>query len=527
MKTIKYISLILILTFLYSCQDFLTEDPYSSVDPSALFVDEQGALAAVNATYKLMSSNQDYYGRDFLYVTEATTEAITTRRDASDERGQMDNWLWDPNHGFLAQAWTSAYRVINAANGVVENVPEIAMDETLKQRIVGEAQFLRAFNYFNLVRLWGDVPLRLKQITGAGDELELARRPASEIYEVIIVDLKEAIDVLPTKSGYSAYSGANTGRITKGAAQTLLAKVYLQKGANPIVAESGDFQEAVTFCDAVINSGEYMLADDYRSIFDIDSENGPEVIFDIQQTAISGLGGDVSGHVVPRNSGIGRRFFGNLHAEVPWYKNLNKNGDQRIESFILEYVLNGDTVIYNPDDFENDDYVHDGPGLFKLADFDPTIPGDAAESPNKVLLRFADVLLMKAEALNEVNSNPSGEAYALIDQVRDRAGIPEITRGLSFQQFKDSLLVERRKELVFEYHGWFDGLRNWDFFTTRVLANVAERQQKIASGAWPNDTNAAPRFLTSENIKTDKFKLFPVPQAIIDTNIKLKQNPNW
>ena len=162
-----------------------------------------------------------------------------------------------------------------------------------------------------------------------------------------------------------------------------------------------------------------------------------------------------------------------------------------------------------------------------MADFDPTIPGDAAESPNKVLLRFADVLLMKAEALNEVNSNPSGEAYALIDQVRDRAGIPEITRGLSFQQFKDSLLVERRKELVFEYHGWFDGLRNWDFFTTRVLANVAERQQKIASGAWPNDTNAAPRFLTSENIKTDKFKLFPVPQAIIDTNIKLKQNPNW
>ena len=70
-----------------------------------------------------MSSNQDYYGRDFLYITEATTEAITTRRDASDERGQMDNWLWDPNHGFLAQAWTSAYRVINAANGVIENVP--------------------------------------------------------------------------------------------------------------------------------------------------------------------------------------------------------------------------------------------------------------------------------------------------------------------------------------------------------------------------------------------------------------------
>ncbi|NMM48738.1 RagB/SusD family nutrient uptake outer membrane protein [Marinigracilibium pacificum] len=527
MKKFKYIFLLLLFTSVSSCEKFLEEDPFSSVDPGSLFTNEQGALAAVNATYKLMSSNQDYYGREFLYITEATTEAITTRRDASDERGQMDNWLWDPNHSFLALTWVSAYRVINAANGVIENVPVIDMDESLANRIVGEAKFLRAINYFNLVRLWGDVPIRTEQIKGATESLELERRSAAEVYDLIISDLEEAINVLPTRSGYDAYDGANTGRVTQGAAQTLLAKVYLQRGSNPEVSMAGDFQKCLDYCNAVIASNEYILVDEYRSIFDVNSENGPEVIFDIQHTAIAGLGGDVSGHVVPRRSGIGRTSFGNLHAEVPWYKTLNQNGDQRIDSFILQYVLDGDTITYDPDDFENDNYVHDGPGLFKLAEFDATIPEDAAESPNKVLLRYADVLLMKAEAINEINSGPNGEAYDVINEVRERAGIGELTAGLDYQQFKDAVFTERRKELVFEYHGWFDGLRNWDTFIDRVLANVQTRNENIDAGIWPGGTNAAPRFFTNQDIRSDKFKLFPVPQSIMDTNSKLDQNPDW
>lgn len=509
-----------------SCESFLEEDPFNTVDPGTLFQDEQGAIAAVNATYKMMSRNQNSFGRDLLFITEQPTETVTTRRDASDNRGRMDNWIWDESHGFFAPVWTEAYAVINAANGVIENVPNIEdINPRVQDRVIGEAKFLRAFNYFLLVRMWGDVPLRTEQIKGASDKLNLPRSPASEVYGVIIQDLKDAELVLPTKDGYDDFDGANTGRATRGAARALLSKVYLQKGATPEVSESTDFGESLKYSNLVITDEDYELSTGYRSIFDVESENGPEVIFDIQQTGVAGLGGDLSGHVVPRNSNIGRRSWGNFHAEVPFFEEYDLN-DQRKDSYILEYNLGEETVTYDPSNFVDDNYVTDGPGFFKLAEIDASIGSGAQERPNKVLLRYADVLLMHAEAVNEVNG-PTVEAYNSINQVRSRAGIPDLTTGLSYQQFKDSVFVDRRKELIFEFHGWFDGLRNWEFFTDRVLANVAIRNTKIGSGDWPGGNNAAPRSFTSENIKADKFRLFPVPGSIMDTNPELVQNPGW
>lgn len=527
MKSNSIILLVSALLTFSACESFLEEEPFNTVDPATLFQDGPGALAAVNATYKMMSRNQDSYGRDFLFVSEEPTEMVTTRRDASDDRGRLDNWLWDKSHGFLAPVWTEAYAVINAANGVIENVPLIeGMDPTLQARIVGEAKFLRAFNYFVLVRMWGGVPIRTQQIKGVSEALQLARNTAPEVYQLIIKDLQEAEPVLPTREGYSAFDGANIGRATRGAVLSLLAKVYLQKGATPAVSESGDFAESLKYANQVISEGDYELVEDYRSIFDINSENSAEVIFDIQQSSVENLGGDLSGHVVPRNSGLGRRSWGNFHAEVPFFTDY-ADDDQRTESFILEYVADGDTVTYDANNFADDGYVTDGPGFFKLAELDPSIGANAQERPNKVLLRYADVLLMQAEAANEVSQGPTAEAYASVNQVRQRAGIPDLTSGLSYEQFRDSLLTERRKELIFEYHGWFDGLRFWDLFTDRVLANVQTRENKIQSGEWPDGNDAAPRFFTSDNIKDDKFRLFPIPQNVIDLNPELDQNPGW
>lgn len=523
MKT-SYI-LLFVSTFLVfsGCESYLEEDPFSAIDPGTLFQNEQGALAAVNATYKILSRNQDSYGRDLLHVLEQPTETITTRRDASDDRGRMDNWLWDKSHGFLAPIWTEAYAGINSANGVIENVPLIQeIDPVLQERIVGEAKFLRALNYFMLVRLWGGVPIREQQIKGVSEVLELPRSSATDVYQLIIRDLMDAEAVLPTREGYDAFEGANTGRATRGAARALLAKVYLQKGATPAVSEGNDFAESLNYANLVVNEENYVLVEDYRSIFDINTENSDEVIFDIQQTSVENLGGDLSGHVVPRGSGLGRRSWGNFHAEVPFFSNYATD-DQRTESFILEY----DTVVYDVDNFEEDGYVLDGPGFFKLAELDPSIGANAQERPNKVLLRYADVLLMAAEAANEVNNGPTAEAYNYINQVRQRAGIPDLTPGLNYAQFRDSLFTDRRKELIFEYHGWFDGLRFWDLFTNRVLANVQTREAKILAEEWPDGNTAAPRFFTSENIKADKYRLFPIPQDIIDVNSQLEQNPGW
>ena len=525
---ISYILLFVGLFIAFSgCETYLEEEPFNTVDPETLFRDGPGALAAVNATYKMMSRNQDSYGRDFLFVSEEPTETVTTRRDASDDRGRLDNWLWDKSHGFLAPVWTEAYAVINAANGVIENVPLIeGMDPVLRARIVGEAKFLRAFNYFVLVRMWGGVPIREQQIKGVSEVLELPRSPAAEVYQLIIGDLQDAEAVLPTREGYSAFAGVNTGRATQGAARALLAKVYLQKGATPAVSEGGEFVESLNYANQVISEGNYELVEDYRGIFDINSENSAEVIFDIQQTSVENLGGDLSGHVVPRNSGLGRRSWGNFHAEVPFFNEYAAT-DQRTGSFILEYVADGDTITYDANNFADDGYVTDGPGFFKLAELDPSIGANAQERPNKVLLRYADVLLMAAEAANEINNGPTAEAYNYVNQVRQRAGVPDLSPGLNYDQFRDSLLTERRKELIFEYHGWFDGLRFWDLFTDRVLANVQTREAKIQAGEWPDGNDAAPRFFTSANIKDDKYRLFPIPQNVIDLNPKLEQNPGW
>ena len=520
--------IIIISTFIFgSCSDFLKEEPYSLVDPGTLFETPEGALGAINATYKIMVRNQNSFGRDFLHVTEQPTEMITTRRDDSDDRGRMDTWKWDETTGFLAQAWTEAYAVINAANGVIENVPNIEMDEELKNRIVGEAKFLRAYNYFILVQLWGDVPIRLEQIKGISGSLDLFRSPAIDVYNnVIIPDLIDAEKVLFTEDEYDNYPGSNTGRASRGAARALLAKVYLQKGTNPVVSENGDFAESIKWSELVINEENYELEDDYRAIFDINSENGKEIIFDLQQTSIAGLGGDLSGHVVPRNSGLGRRSWGNFHAEVPFFNTYIQN-DQRKGSFILEYEDDGEQIIYNPDNFADDGYVTDGPGFFKLAEIDPSIGAESQERPNKVLLRYADVLLMHAEAINELNNGPNDAAYLSINEVRSRAGVPNLTEGLNYDQFLDSLFSELRKEFIFEYHGWFDGIRHWDLFTDRVLNNVQVREQKIQDGEWPSGNNAAPKQFTTENIKSDKYKLFPIPFDIMINNKELEQQPEW
>lgn len=525
MKKIIITSLVLLMIGINSCEQFLEEDPFNTIDPSTLFVDERGALAAVNATYKMMARNQDYYGRDFLYVTEVPTEMTTSGNEATDRRAVLDNWKWDANHRYLAPVWVEAYAVINAANGVIENVSNINMDETLKNRIIGEAKFLRAFNYFVLVRLWGGVPIRTEQIKGATEQLQIPRSTAQQVYELIISDLEDAAKTIP--ENYDAYSGPNVGRVTLGAVRTLLAKVYLQRGATASVQQTGDFQKSLDYSQLVIQQNKYQLEENFRDIFDVETENGPEVIFDIQHVGLPDLGGDLSQHLVPRNSGIGRRSSGNIHTEVPFFDEYSSD-DQRLGGFILEYVRNEDTIRYNADNFENDGYVLPGPGFFKMAEFDGTIGGNAEERPNKVLLRYADVLLMYAEAANEVNNGPTTEAYNFVNMVRQRAGIGPLKENLPYQAFKDSVFIQRRKEFVVEFHGWFDGLRNWDFMTDRVIRNVQIRQQKTNNGEWPAGSYTAPIDFTTEDIKNNiKFRLFPIPQRIMDANPLLDQNPGW
>src|SRR5205085_7425658 len=196
-------------------------------------------------------------------LVEHPTEMWTSRLSATNERSMPDVYSLFPGHAYVQSVWQSAYDAVNRANAVLDHVPNIAMDEALKNRIVAEAKFLRALHYFNLVRMWGGVPLKLHETVGL-DSLAIPRNTPQEVYAQIEQDLKDAIAALPSAK---SYTGSDVGRASRGAAKTLLAKVYLQR-AGTGVGTAADWASALAMAKQVQSDGEYSLVADYKTLFD-------------------------------------------------------------------------------------------------------------------------------------------------------------------------------------------------------------------------------------------------------------------
>jgi hypothetical protein len=284
-----------------ACNDkqFLTEQPFDFIGPANFYKNAGDALAAVNGVYAdfINSTGDNYYGRNFVMLVEFPTEMWTTRLGATNERAQPDVYAIPVSHAYTQAIWQSAYDAVNRANAVLDHVPQIQMDSALRARIIGEAKFLRATHYFNLVRLWGGVPLKVHETQGL-DSLQIPRNTAQEVYAQIEQDLKDAIAVLPPAK---SLTGSDYGRASRGAAKTLLAKVYLQR-AGTGVGTAADWGNALTYAKQVQSDGDYQLVSDYKSLFDFFggtvNERNSEVIFTIQNIRAPGLGGPRGTHFV-------------------------------------------------------------------------------------------------------------------------------------------------------------------------------------------------------------------------------------
>lgn len=510
-----------VLAALPGCNDnkFLAETPYDFVGPSNFYRTSSDALAAVNGVYASLinTSGDGYYGRNFVMLVEYPTEMVTTYLSATNERSLVDNYTFTPSQSYIYSTWQSAYAAINRANSVIGRVPAIGMDTTLRARVVAEARFLRALNYFNLVRLFGGVPLDSAE-TVSLDNLERPRATAAEVYDFIIRDLQSAAAALPSST---TYTGSDIGRASRGAARTLLAKVYLQRGATG-VGTPADFQSALAQAREVVASGDYALEPNYDALFDFVSgavqEVNSEVIFDIQNIRVPGLGGRISSHMVPRNSSWGASRNGSFEAEQPFFDSYSSSDKRKAAIFVLSFPnRSGGTVDYTSSASRSGAYGADSPYLKKF--LDPTLVTTGQEEPNYIILRYAEVLLMVAEAANEVGGGPTAEAYAAINQVRARAGLAPLAAGLSQSDFRNAVFQERRWELVMEGpNGYFDSQRNWDWARARVEANMAlGKSTSFKTSKYPK----------AQTQITDKFKLMPIPQRAIDLNPKLTQNPGW
>lgn len=495
MKKIIYTGFLLFTYILTSCSGFLDKEPYE--DPSAETIkDEASAIAMANAAYQPMQRPKLYNMRIWaLDIVAGNSVVGAGGGDDGIETIQLANFVAGPDNFGAIDLWRGPNPGILYCNTVLANVPNMNIDQDIKNRCIGEAKFLRASYYFILVQLFGDVPLSLTP-TNPGDDLFPTRMSKDVIYnEVIIPDLLEAIDLLPRREDYGS---KDLGRASKGAAAGMLAKVYLTLG---------QYQKSIDMCNMVENLG-YTLNPDYSDCFggEDKNKNTTESLFEIQYYGLTkaGFWDDenqacwLSTYMGPRNSGwVGGGYGWNQPTQE--FMDQYEAGDLRKDK----------TVLYEGGPlFDGKQYKSTmsstGYSVRKFLVPLSVSPDYNTNSASIIVLRYADVLLMKAEALNELGSTTDAEEP--LYQVRKRAGLTSRSdvENLTQDQMRTKIRHERRIELAFEGQYWFDIIR-WDNgqYALDFLHSIGK-------------VNAQKKHL-----------LLPIPQKEIDANPNLKQNPGY
>lgn len=486
-----YSILLIVMLFggLTSCGDeFLDKAPKGELTSDNFFKDELQAEQAVNAIYEhLRGFNVHVFS--YLGVTDIASDDADKGSVPGDAGFLQDinDFTFDANNTAVNGIWTGYFQGIFRANQVITNVPEIEMDTELQNRLIGEARFLRAYFYFFLVRTYGDVPLIDRPLNP--DEYQQPKVAAAEIYDFIEDDLTFAIANLPEKSEYPA---TDLGRATSGAARAYLAKVHLFQD---------DFQAAFQLAQEVINSGEYALYPDYEAIFRREGEHSSESIFEVSTVALEQGGGssqfnEVQGIRGNPNNGWG---FNNPSADL-------------VAAFEENDPRLGATVIFNGDTLSNGDIVRADPNMgsnprFNKKAWMPERPpiGFGNSGANIRLFRYADLLLIAAEAANELGN--STDALNYLNQVRERArqGNPDILPDVTATEqteLRNAIWQERRVELAMEQHRYFDLVRQ---------GRAEEVFAELGINWIPG-----------------KHEVYPIPQSEIDiSGGTLTQNPGY
>ena len=486
--------LALIIVFLVSlpgCDSFLEKDPQGALTQATFPTSASDALLSVNAVYSTML-NISFHSGTFPLMDIMSDDARkgSNPTDQSSEIGPYDNFKFTKTGYELSSWWATLYQGIKRSNVVIEKVPAIEMDVTLRNRYVAEAKFLRALFYFDLVRAWGDVPL----VTTLNIPAGLRRTAKADVNKQIEQDLVAAIGDLDEKKVQAA---SQLGRATKGSARALLAKVYLFQG---------DFANAEKYAMEVINSNVYGLEPVFTDANGVAGEHGIESVFEVGAVGLEAAGGNQFANVQGVR-GTPNRGWG-FNRPAPNLRASFEARDPRLKGTIIDLgdVIDGITIM--GDGTTPDVTKDEGGNILETECYNRKVWTPGTDVPtqfghNRRILRYADVLLMAAEAMNE--NNKSGDALVYLNQVRLRArqGTPSILPDIK-ETGKDNLrtiiLNERRHELALEGH------RFWDLVRTGKAAEV----------------------LGPLGFVTGKHELLPIPQSEIDISQgALVQNPNW
>ncbi|MCL4482371.1 MAG: RagB/SusD family nutrient uptake outer membrane protein [Bacteroidetes bacterium] len=518
MKKIIYFLSIFFLIIFYSCESLIDEKVYTNLSSTNLFTSESGCEAALTGVYASFFDSW-YYGNVYPELICNLTGLYTEKVKTVD----YNTFAINSATPYISQVWQRSWQIIGRANDVLYNVSRANINIDTKNRILGEAYFIRAKTYFDNVRLWGALPLRLEP--ASQENINVPRSPSDTIYAHIIADLDSAKRLLPEP-------GNNIlGRPHRYAAYALAEKVYLTlAGNNP---SSPYWQKSLDEGLVVYNSNAYRLVRPYKDLWDVNKQNSTESIFEIQGSALLTAGGSLTKTFLPLGSTLTplANTWGRAQVNKEVYNQhvTQYKGDPRIDATFLDSsYVNNKTLkkinIYPVQKTGVNSYVY----IMKYVD--PAYVGSS--NCNFIYLRYADVLLMLAEAENEING-PAG-AYRYVNQVlaraRDKNGngntdagevVPADWSGMTKDQFRDRIMAERGYELIGELHEYFDVRRRGKDYFKKILEAHNTYGPNLA-----NKEYIAP----TDDVTMERIMLLPIPQSEIGTNTAItieNQNPGY
>ncbi|MDR1722908.1 MAG: RagB/SusD family nutrient uptake outer membrane protein [Tannerella sp.] len=497
----------------------LDEDPKTFISSDQYYRNIVDAEAAVTAVYwGLNGPGQTPYNILFETGMEFMADDIRMGPGATNPDVKAQSTLdHSPSTLRVREIWQQHYAAITKANIAIDKLPDIptnTSDEATKlKHLIAEAKFLRGLYYFNLVRIFGSVPLVLHEFTTLDHSVILVERAsATEVYDQVIKDFTEAKADLEWSFQPAS---TNAGRANAAAADALLSLAYLtlanvslddtKRADNISVIPNREeyLRKSIEHAHNIIDRSDryYDLFEDYEDVFLKVSKNGKEHLFSAQFSSTTLANGNSWGQrttplgIVGANGNFSSQPTGDLVSKF-------RSNDIRWTTFMTtEYTIGGVTTVIDP-------AKNDGYGIACTKYFDPDVSSMLGQSGiNVPIIRYAEVLLNNAEANNELYG-PNEEAYRDYNLIRRRAGLPEFAVGsLSKDQFRDSLYLDRRLELNFEYHRWFDLIRQIDKDGNHIMVKTLNEFGKPSAAK--------------------KHYLYPIPQNEIDMNPKLTQNPGW
>jgi hypothetical protein len=497
------ITLIVSCSFFSCKKDFIDLQPISDMNAGTFYKTEQDMNQAVMSPY---ASLRSLYNQPFIYMGEIRSDNTTFSwvPGNSKDMTSIDNFkdVLLSDNSYVLSAWNNSYNTILRCNIVLDKIEDVPFsDPKVKEQYKAEARFIRALMYFWLVRIYGDVPKVEHQLT-VEEAYSLGRTPTAEIYNFIVEDLRFAEVNLP-----ASYSAGDKGRVTVGGAKGLLAKVYVTMAGYPLKKGAEYYTLAEAKALEVINMPQYSLVPDYKALFDVTKKNSSESLFEIQYKK----GGTSTGS--PWNNDFAPRFSNKevvpvgdksgFNAPTPDMSAAYENGDPR------KAISMSDGYVSVPGGQRiNEKYVRKY--------YDVSFSGSDNDN-NWIELRLADIYLLYAEALVRQNKQ-FDVALTYLNKIRERARnstggslavLPDYPPFSSETEFLLAIEKERRAELAFENHRWFDLVR-----TERAKAVMSE-EQKVQNGFDPVSWS-------------DNMLLYPIPLQVIQSNPqKIIQNPGY